>query len=135
MTWNLQDFHFESKEIPRRRCFDREIGFDWFDFKLKTEVAKELAIRNHRRGRGVTADRATEASFDFGNILDVIDMSVREQQELEIDVARIDPLASAIRGVEENRTLRRLQKIAVRLENAAAEGLVSHPRRSGLPRN
>lgn len=81
MARNLEDFHFQAKEIPRWRCFDGEIGFDGFDFEFKTEVAKEFAIRNHRRRQWVTTDRATEAPFDFGNVLDVIDMSVREQEK------------------------------------------------------
>jgi hypothetical protein len=56
----------------------------------------------------------------------VIDVSVREQQKFQIELARFEPVASAIGRVEQNPAFRRLNQTAVGLENTAAEGFVSH---------
>ena len=79
----------------------------------------------------MTTDPATEASFDFGNVLDVVDMSVRQEQEFKIDIVQLDPLAGAVGRVEQNPSLGRFQQITVRLEKATAESFVSHGRGPG----
>src|ERR1700719_1610132 len=79
----------------------------------------------------MTTDSATEASFDFGDVLDVVDMPVRQEQEFKIDVVRLDPLAGAVRRVEQNPSFGRFQQITVRLEKATAESFVSHGRGLG----
>jgi hypothetical protein len=57
--------------------FDQKIWFDWFDFQREPEASKEIAIRNHRRSVRVTSDLAMKLLFNSGNVLDVIDVSVR----------------------------------------------------------
>ena len=74
----------------------------------------------------MTADLAIEATFDVSNVLDVIDVTVSKQQHLEIDTARIDPVAGSLRSIKENPAFRRRDEIAVGLENTAAERLVGH---------
>ena len=78
VTRHFEHVHFQTEKISRRDFFDEEIGFDWFDLQLEAEVAKEFAIGNHRRGFGAATERATEAAFDFCNVLDVIDVAVSE---------------------------------------------------------
>ena len=51
-----------------------------------------------------------ELALDPRNILDVIDMPVRQQQKFEIDLTGTDPFASALRCVEQDPTFRRLNK-------------------------
>ena len=74
----------------------------------------------------MTADLAIEATFDVSDVLDVIDVTVSKQQHLEIDTARIDPVAGALRRIKENPAFRSRDEIAVGLENTAAKRLVGH---------
>jgi hypothetical protein len=129
MAWNLQHLHFQPEKISGRVFFDHEIRLDRFDLEFEAEAAKEFPIGNHRRGLSVATDWAIEAAFDFSDVLDVIDMSMREQQKFWIEMARFEPIASAIGRIKQNPAFRRLNQIAIGLENAAAEGFVSHGRR------
>jgi hypothetical protein len=53
--------HFQNLELGAEKTsvwclFDEKIRLDWFDFEREAEVAKEIAIRNHGRGKRVTSD-------------------------------------------------------------------------------
>jgi len=126
MTWNFQNFEIRAEKISALRFFDQKIRFHRFDLEREPEVTKKFAIGNHRRGERVTPDWTTELALDPGNILDVIDMSMRQQQKFEIDLKRTHPFASALGRVEENPALWRLNQIAIRFKNAAAKALVIH---------
>ena len=126
MAWNFQNFEIRAEKISALRFFDQKIRFHRFDLELEPKIAKKFAIGNHRRGERMTPDWTTELPLDPGNILDVIDMPVCEEQKFEIDTKRTQPFASALRRVEENPALWRLDQIAIRFENAAAKALVIH---------
>ena len=73
--------HFQNLEVGTEKIsvwcsFDEEIWFDWLDFQREPEIAKEIAIRNHRRGERVTSDMAMKLAFNARNVLDVIDVPV-----------------------------------------------------------
>ncbi len=77
----------------------------------------------------MTADLASKPVFDFGYVGNVIEMAVRKEQKLWIDIPGDQPIASSIGGVEKNPSLRRFNQITIRLENAAAKRFVSHLRK------
>ena len=56
----------------------------------------------------------------------MIDMAMREQEQFQIDTARMRPIASAFRGIEEDRAFRGGDEIAVCFENAATKRFVGH---------
>ena len=126
MAGNFQNFEIRAEKISALRFFDQKIRFHRFDFELEPEVAKKFAIGNHRRGKRMTPDWTIKLALNPGNILDVIDMPVCEEQKFEIDAERVHPFASAFGRVEENPALWRLDQIAIRFENAAAKALVIH---------
>ena len=74
----------------------------------------------------MTADLALEPAFDFGYVRNVIEMAVGKEQKLWIGIARDQPIASSVGGVEENPSLRGVDQIAICLEDAAAKTLVDH---------
>ena len=83
--------HFQNLEVGAEKSsvwyfFDEKIWFDWFDFERKSEVSKEIAIRNHRRGERVTSDLAVKLAFNLRNVLDVIDVPVCQHQKLGMDI-------------------------------------------------
>ena len=77
MTGDFQNFEIGAEEISVWRLFDQKIWFDWFDFERESEIPKEIAIGNHRRGERVTSDLAMKLLFNRGKVLHVIDVSVR----------------------------------------------------------
>ena len=126
MPGHFEHLHFETEKIAGRRRFDQEIRLDRFDFQFEPKAAKEIAVRNHRRRLGVTADRATELPLDFRHGRHVIEMTVRQKQQLRRYSLRDEPIAGAIGSIEQDRALRCLEQVAVRFKNPAAKSFVSH---------
>jgi len=105
MAGNFQNLEFGAEKISGWRFFDEKIGFRRFDFEFETEAAKKFPVGNHWRGERVTTDLTAKLALDHRNILDVIDMSVCQEQKFEIDSKRTHPFASALGRVEENPAL------------------------------
>jgi len=80
MTRDLKDLKVQAEKIPDWRFFDQKIRFGRFDFQLKAEIAEEFPIGNHWRGQRMTSDLASKTTLNLCNVLNVIDMSVGEQQ-------------------------------------------------------
>jgi hypothetical protein len=74
----------------------------------------------------MTADLAAKAVFDFGYVRNVIEMAVRKEQKLWIDIPGDQPIASSLGRVEKNPSLWGLNQIAIRFENPAAKRFVNH---------
>ena len=122
--------HFQNLEVRIEKSlawyfFDEKIWYDWFDFEREPEVAKEIAIRNHRRGERVTSDLGVKLAFDLRNVLYVIDVSVCQQQKFGMDIERVDPFARTLRCVEQDPSLRRFEQIAIGFKDPAAKRFVS----------
>ena len=123
--------YFQNLEVGTEKTsvwcfFDQKIWFDWLDFQRKPEIAKEIAIRNHRRGERVTSDLAVKLAFNFGNVLDVVDVPMCQQQQFGMDIERADPLARTLRCVEQDPSLGRFKQIAIGFKDSAAKRFVSH---------
>src|SRR4029453_8302236 len=108
--------HFQNLEIRTEKTsawyfFDQKIWFDRFDFQREPEVAKEIAIGNHRRGERVTSDLAMKLVFNSGNVLDVIDVPVCYQQKFGMDIEGTKPFTRTLRCVEQDPSFRRLEEI------------------------
>ena len=126
MSWNFQHLEVCAEKIPARRFFDEKIRFGRLDFQLEPEAAEKLPIRNHRCSERVTTNRATKLPLNLCDILDVIDVSVCEKQELKIDTERFDPFTGTLRCVEKDPALWRFNQVTIRFKNATAELLVIH---------
>ena len=126
MARNFQNLKIGAEKISIWLFFDQKIRFHRFDLELEPKIAKKFAIGNHRHGERVTPDGTAELALDPGNILHMIDMPVRQEQESGMGVQRTQPFASALGRVEKNRALWRFEQIAIRFKNAAAKALVIH---------
>ena len=74
----------------------------------------------------MTADLAPKAVPDFGYVRNVVEMAVRKEQKLWIDVSGYHPIANSIGRVEKNPAFGRFKQVAIRLENTATKALVDH---------
>ena len=72
------------------------------------------------------ADRAAEALFDLRYILDVIDVAVGQEEQPELDLPADEPIAGAIRSIEEDPAFGASSGVAIRLEYPAGERFVFH---------
>ena len=126
MAGNFQNLEIRAEKISVWRLFDEKVRLHRFDLELEPKIAKKFAIGNHRCGERVTADGTAELALNSGNILHMIDMPVRQEQEFGIGVQRTHPFASALGRVEENPSLWRPKQIAIRFKNAATKALVNH---------
>ena len=122
--------HFQNLEVVAEKTsvwcfFDQKIWYDWFDLEREPEVAKEIAIRNHRRGKRVTSDLGVKLAFNLRNVLYVIDVPVCQQQKFRMDIKRADPFARTLRCVEQDPSLWRFEQIAIGFKDPAAKRFVS----------
>src|SRR5437868_15370628 len=96
MTRHLQNLHFQSEKSAARCLFDEKIRGDWLQLQLEADTAKEFPVGNHRRRRGMAADRTTKTAFQFGNVRDMIKMSVGQEEQLQLNSEALDPIAGAV---------------------------------------
>ena len=125
MARHFEHLEFGAEKISVWCFFDQKIWFDWFDFQREPEVAKEIAIRDHGRGKGVTSDLGVKLAFNPRNILDVIDVTVSQQQKFGMDVQRAYPFARTLRCVEQDPSVRRFEQIAIGFKDPTAKRFVS----------
>jgi hypothetical protein len=125
MAGHFQNLKIGAEKISVRRFLNQKIWFDWFNFQRESEIAKEIAVRNHRRGECVTSDLAMKLAFNPGNVLDVIDVPVCQQQKFGMNIERADPFARTLRCVEQDPSLPRFEQIAIGFKNPAAKRSVS----------
>src|SRR5215831_9694286 len=121
MTGHFQNFEVGAEKISARRFLNKKIWFHWLDLKREPEAAKKIAVRNHGRGERVRPDRAAKLPLDLRNVLDVIDVPVRQQQQFGIDVERADPFTGTLRCVEQDPSARRREQVAIGFKNPAAK--------------
>ena len=121
MARDFQDLEIRTEKISVWCLFDEKIWFDWLDFQGKPEVAKEIAIRNHRRGERVTSDLAVKLAFNPGKVLYVVHVPVCQQQKFGMDIERADPFARTLRCVEQDPSLRRFEQITIGFKDPAAK--------------
>jgi len=126
MAGNFQHLRFQSEKFPRRRFLNKEVRLGRFDFQFEPKVSKEVWIGDHRRGRGMTANLAAEATPNRGNVLDVVNVPVSQQEQFELDFLRRQPLSGTLRRIEQDPALWRGNQVAICLKNPAAEGFVLH---------
>ena len=85
MTGNFQHLELKTEKILAQRFLDKKIRLRWLNFEFEPEAAEKFSVRNHRRSERVAADWTIELPLDPGDILDVIDVSVSQKQEFQID--------------------------------------------------
>ena len=125
MAGHVQNLEIGTEETSVWHLFDEKIWFDWFDFERESEVPKEITIRDHGRGERVTSDLGMKLAFNLGNVLNVIDVPVCQQQKFRMNIERADPFARTLRCVEQDPSLRCFEQIAIRFKDAATKGFVS----------
>jgi len=79
----------------------------------------------------MTSDLGVKLAFNSGNVLNVIDVPVRQQQKFGMDIKGTHPFARTLGCVEQDPSVRALEQITIGFKDPAAKGFVSrrcHPR-------
>src|SRR5262245_40102745 len=105
MAVHFKDLELGTEKSSIRCLINDKLWLRWVDFERESEVSKEIAIRNHGPGEQVTSDFGVKLVFNPGNILDVVDVPVRQQQKFGVDIERTDPFARTLRCVEQDPSL------------------------------
>ena len=74
----------------------------------------------------MTANLATKLPLHCGDVLNMVDVAMRQEKEFQIDIAGADPIASPLGRIEQNPAFRRGKEIAVSFKNPAAKCLIDH---------
>src|SRR5438477_3846580 len=74
----------------------------------------------------MTADLAAETAFDSGDVLNVIDVAVGQEQQREIGLLGFKPFAGALGRIKQDWAVRHPDEVTVCLEDAAAKRVVFH---------
>ena len=125
MARYFQNLEVGTEKISVWCFFDEKIWFDWFDFEREPEVAEEVVIRDHGRGKRVTSDLGVKLLFNLGNVLDVIDVTVCQQQKFGMDIKGTHPFARTLGCVEQDPSVRRFEQIAIGFKDPAAKRFIS----------
>ncbi len=133
MTRDFEHLKLSAEKFALRRFLDKKVGLHRLDLKRVTEIAKEIPIRNHRRGIGVTTNRTLKLSLNFGYVGHVIEVPVRQEQQFDIEAAARQPIAASIGRVEKDCSLRSVKEVAIRLENPPTKRLVFHNNTGPVP--
>ena len=125
MARHFQNLEIGAEEISARRCFNKKIWFDWLDFERESEVPKEIAIGDHGRSDRVASDLGVKLLFNPGNVLDVIDVPVCQQQKFGMNIQRSDPFARTLRCVEQDPAFRGFEQMAIGFEDPSTKRFVN----------
>jgi hypothetical protein len=82
MAGDFENLKICPEELALGYFLDEKIRRDRFEIEAKPEVPVEIRIRDHGGGIRVTTYRAIKFSLNFRDIDDVIDVSMRQDQEL-----------------------------------------------------
>jgi hypothetical protein len=105
------------------RFFDQEISLRRLDFQSETKLFEKTGFSNQRRGVGVKSDLATKSLFYRVRILDMIHMTMRDQEKIGTTSNFLQPLAGSLRGVEKNQPVRGGDQVSIGFEDTSNKGL------------
>ena len=122
--------HFQNLKLGTEKTsiccfFDEKIWLDWFYSEREPKVPKEIAIRDHGRGERVTSDLGVKLAFNPRNILDVIDVTVCQQQQFGMDIKGTYPFARTLGCVDQDPSVRGFEQIAIGFKDPTAKRFIS----------
>jgi hypothetical protein len=113
----------KTEKIARIRFLYQEIGFRWLNLQTNTKLFEKTGLNYQRFGVGVIANLATESFFYGVRILDMIYMTMRNQEKIGTTSGFGQPLASSGWGVEKDQTIRGGNQVSVGFEDTSNKGL------------
>ncbi len=119
MTGHKQHLEIYSGEVDGGCLGYEKVSGDRLNLEKEAEILKEIWIGDKRNTGLVITDFAVERMFDFRRIINVIQVAVGNQEKAGFKTVFPEPLAYSGRRVDQNLASRRMEQIAVRVEDPA----------------
>ena len=105
------------------RLLNKEIGAHRFRFEGKSEIFVVTGVSDHRVAVLVKSDLAFGRALDAGCAIEMIDVSMRDQKQIDSDPQLANPFGHTGWGVDQDVSAGRLNEESVRVENNANKSL------------
>src|ERR1700730_5614612 len=114
---------FQPTEIPFGSFIDQKIRLDRVRFEKESKPFEELRIGDQRETVPVVGNLTSEYSLYLSGVIDMVDVSVCNHQQVEFCFKVAHPFGRTGRSIKENSSLRPSNEIGVRIENTANKSL------------
>jgi hypothetical protein len=117
MTRNEQNTKRDSAKFSLGCLLNQKIRLHRFRFQKKAKLFEKIRIGDERNALSVKSNLTFEYSFYFRRVIDMVDVTVSEQQQVRPYRQIPDPIRRTRRRIKENVSPRCLYKIGIRIEN------------------
>jgi hypothetical protein len=123
MAGNKQNTKGRSAKIKLCGLLDQKISLDGFRFEKETPVFKEVRVCHERDTILVIGDQTFGGPLDLGRVIEMVGVTMRQDQQIESYSQVADPLQRAGWSIDQNISSWRLDEVRVRIENTANKSL------------
>jgi hypothetical protein len=123
VTGNEQYTKRQTAKNCLRGFLDEEIGLDRLCFEGKSEIFVKTWVSDHRDTVLVKSDLAFGRALDSGCAIEMIDVSMRDEQQIDSDPQLANPFRDTSWRVDQDISASRLNEVSIRIENTANKSL------------
>jgi hypothetical protein len=123
MAGNKKNPKGNAAKIGGGSLLNQKIRQYRFWLEKEPHVFIKLGIGDERKTIFVKSDLAFARSLDFGCVIEMVGVAVREHQQIEPDAQVPDPIRGPCRGINQNISARRSNQESVGIENTASKSL------------
>jgi hypothetical protein len=120
---NKKNAKINAAKIGGRCLLDQKIRLHGFWLQKEPHVFEKVWIGDERNTIFVKSDLALACSLDFGCIIEMIGVTVREHQQIESDSQVPDPIRGPCRSINQKISFRGADQESVGIENTASKSL------------
>jgi hypothetical protein len=123
MPWHQEDLELKTEKVAGVRFLYQEISFCRLNLQSDPELLEKTGLGYQWYGIGMIANLATESFFYRVRILDMIHMTMRDQEKIGTTSSFRQPLAGSSRGVEKDQTVWGRDQVSIGFEDTSNKGL------------
>jgi hypothetical protein len=123
MTRNKKNTKGYAANVYSRRLPDQKIGLYRFSFQEKASLFEKIRIGHERNTVFVKSDLAFACPLDFGRVIEMVRVTVRQQQHIESYAQIPDPIRRPGGSINQYISSRRPDQVSVGVENTANKSL------------
>jgi len=120
---NKEDAKSYAAKVNLRGLLNQKIRLYRLRFQIKSQFFEKVRIGHERNTIFVKSDLAAECPFDFGCIVEMVDMTVSDQQQIKSYPKIPDPIRGPGWRINQNVSTGRLNQVGVGIENTANKSL------------
>jgi hypothetical protein len=120
---NKKNAKSNAAKIGGRCLLDQKIRLYGFWLEKEAHVFKKIGIGDKRNTIFVKSDLTLACSLDFGGVIEMVGVTVREHQQIESDSQVPDPFRGPGRSINQKISSRRADQESVGIENTSGKSL------------